>query len=492
MADGVPGDGGHVTVATSEPGAGPSYAGRLGWIPVVLAVLAEAAWISIVAGLVQEFALKTPVVGIAGLAAFVGLGTVTARVLTHRSGPRWPLVALGIVVASALVGWLVASAAREALLLGDVLSALGANPRGLAAGLAVLRGFPHGSHQLALGTVARMVFVAVPGLGLIAAAGGMVAEPWRSQFLGDAAVAVVVFAACGLLSLAFAGFAEVERSNVPTWRGNPAWVGLLLVAVAVLVATSMPVSTLAGPAIALGVQVILGVLFVPLAVAGLLAGTGAGFRKTLIFMSVAIGVIWILSLTRPTIPTGPFGSVAPAAPATEPSVVDRVGLLGAGAVLLTLVAIGVILLVRAWMRRPRDFTGDAGDERSFDLPETDDEPAQPRRRRRARAGVPTTAVEAYLHLVADLADRPAVQRSPSETPAEHAGRLRATGEAGTGALGLSLLAADYSLATFGNTPITPPETRRALARWRALRDSLGKSWLGEPAGVALDQERHGP
>jgi hypothetical protein len=179
---------------------------------------------------------------------------------------------------------------------------------------------------------------------------------------------------------------------------------------------------------------------------------------------------------------------------------------------LALLGIGVLLLVRAWMRRPRDFTGDAGDERSFDLPEANEEPATPRRRRRAR-GIPSTAADAYLQLVADLEDRPAVRRQPSETPAEHAGRLRRTGETGrstdaaggeaaggTGrvaprgeggpasALGLSLLAADYGLATFGRAKISPAETRRAIGRWKALRVALGRSPSGAQGGLPEDLE----
>ena len=484
-----------VAALAPDPGL---RAGRLGWVPVVLAVLAEAAWISVVAGLIQEFALRMPVLGIGWLAGFVGLGVVTARLLAVRSGDRWPVLALGLVVASSLAGWLAAPEARDALAGGRVLTAIGANPGGFLAGLAILRGFPHGSHQLALGTVSRMVFVAVPVLGVLAAAGGMVAEPWRSQFLADAALAVVVFTACGLLSLAFAGFAEIERSNLPTWRGNPAWVGLLLVAVALLVAGAMPISSLAGPVIATSVQVVIGVLFIPLALASLFAGAGAGFRKTLVFMGVAIAIIWLVSFTRPTIPTPPAGSPPPPAAPIEPSVVDRVGLLGTGAVLMTLIAIGVILLVRAWMRRPRDFTGDAGDERSFDLPEANDEPAAPRRRRRGRGAVPLTAADAYLQLVADLEDRPTVRRAPSETPAEHAARLRQTGETGRGegaadgsasggsALGLSLLAADYGLATFGRATISPAETRRAIGRWKALRGALGRVERPVPSDGAVE------
>jgi len=449
----------------------------LGWVPVVLAVLAEAAWISIVAGLVQEFALREPVVNLGGFTLLVGLGVVAGRRLAPRTRGSWPAVALLLVAGGAVAGWLSSADARAGLAAGDLAVALGANPGGFAAGLAILRGFAHAGEHLVAGTIGRMVFAGIPILGILAAVGGMIAEPWRGQFLDGAGLGAAVFVACGLLALAFAGFAEVERSGAPTWRGNPAWIGLLLVAVALLVATAIPVAITAGPAITGVVQLVIGVAIVPFAVVGLVTSGGAGLRRILGFVVVGAIIVWILSLTQPGGPLDDlFPGTSDSGAGTRPPV-DEVGLVGLGVIAVILVAAGIALLARAWLRRrPRVETGDLGDERSFELPEIEASGGGSRPHRRRRLGTPASATEAYLHLLADLADRRSVRRFPGETPAEHARRVRLSGSAGHGggALGLDLLAADYGLAAFGGVTLSAAETRRAIGRWRSLRRYLGR------------------
>jgi hypothetical protein len=463
----------------------------LGWVPVVLAVLAEAAWISIVAGLVQEFALREPVVNLGGFTLLVGLGVVAGRRLAPRTRGSWPAVALLLVAAGAVAGWLSSADARAGLVAGNLAVAIGANPGGFAAGLAILRGFAHAGEHLGAGTIGRMVFAGIPILGILAAVGGMIAEPWRGQFLAGAGLGAAVFVACGLLALAFAGFAEVERSGAPTWRGNPAWIGLLLVAVALLVATAIPVAITAGPAIAGAVQLVIGVAIVPFAVVGLVTSGGAGLRRILGFVVVGAVIVWILSLTQPG---GPLDDLFPetgdSGTGARPPV-DDVGLVGIGVIAVVLVAAGIALLARAWLRRrPRDETGDLGDERSFELPEIEASGGGPRPHRRRRLGTPASATEAYLHLVADLADRRSVRRYPGETPAEHAHRVRLSGKAGHGggALGLDLLAADYGLAAFGGVSLSEAETRRAIGRWRTLRRRLGRDGSATLAEVLQPDE----
>jgi Domain of unknown function (DUF4129) len=471
----------------------------LGWVPVVLTAVAEAAWIATVAGLVQEFALRTPVIGLPVMAAFVGLGAVAARVVAPRAPDRWSIAAPLLVVAAALAGWLAAPLARQALAAGDLAAALAANPGGFAAAVAMLRGFAHGGEQLSLETVGRMVFWGLPGLGLLAAIGGMVADPWREQFIADATIDAVIFAGCGLPALAFAGFAEAERSGAPTWRGNPSWIGLLLVAVAVLLATAVPVSAAAGPAIVMAIGVVFAVAFVPLAVVGLFYGAGAGLRRVVAYIGVAIVVGWILSLATAGSPgnTSPGGVGGTAQDA--PSTVDRIGVLGLGLLVTVLVIGGVVILARAWIRRQLgDATGDLSDERSFDLPDSGPAAPGPRRRRRARFGAPSSAIEAYRSLVADLATQPEVRREPGETPAEHARRLRLRGIADAGeaatpgvadidALRLALLAADYGLEAYGGVPVSGAETRRAIARWRSLRHRLRRAAGSIAPTAGLDE-----
>ena len=90
---------------------------------------------------------------------------------------------------------------------------------------------------------------------------------------------------------------------------------------------------------------------------------------------------------------------------------------------------------------------------------------RPRLKMPRRHGAPRSASEAYVASLDVLANWPEFARLSSETPAEHARRLRA------GPIGAPLrqLAADYSLAEFGHRTLTPSEHRRAIERWRRIR-----------------------
>ncbi len=459
-----------------QPGWLPT---TLRWLPIALAVGAEAAWITIVAGLVQEFSLRPPVIGLGGMIAFVAVGTLSARAAARRGAARsWPVLALGIVAVAAVGGWLWSADARAAAAAFDLPAALAANPGGFAAGLAVLRGFAHGGDHLGVDTIARMLFAGLPGLGLLAAIGGMIVDPWRSQFLADAAIGAVVFTACGLLALAFAGVAEIERTGLPTWRQNPTWVGLLLVAVAALVAVAIPIAALAGSTIILTLELIFGVALVPLVVAGLLYGSGAGLRRLIAITAFGIGIVWILSLLAGRDRAAAPGAAGGGSAGLGAGALDQTSIIALGTLVLGLVAIGIVILVRAWARGrgPRE-SADEGEERSFDLPEPEALAAGRGLARRRRPGQPTSAAEAYLHLVADLEARPDARREPDETPAEHARRLRRTGEAAVAdgtALRLSLLAADYGLERYGGARLSGAETHRAIERWRSLRRRIGR------------------
>jgi Domain of unknown function (DUF4129) len=79
---------------------------------------------------------------------------------------------------------------------------------------------------------------------------------------------------------------------------------------------------------------------------------------------------------------------------------------------------------------------------------------------------PTSAAEAYVALLSDLADKGDLARKPAETPRSHAGRA---GRLGLPHLSLALLAADYELAVYGQTVVSRRETARAIGRWRRLR-----------------------
>ena len=182
---------------------------------MALVVIAEAAWVSVVGGFIQEVRLQAPVLGIPILAMFVTFGLVAARSVGVRLGPVGAGRPGPECVLAGAIGWLLAPEARAALAAGDLATAIGQNPGGWVAGLAVLRGFANATFPVTDSTCARMLRLGIPGLALIALIGGAVVEPWRAIFLADTLVAAVVFVACGT----FAARSRGSRPSAPTCRG---------------------------------------------------------------------------------------------------------------------------------------------------------------------------------------------------------------------------------------------------------------------------------
>jgi hypothetical protein len=153
--------------------------------------------------------------------------------------------------------------------------------------------------------------------------------------------------------------------------------------------------------------------------------------------------------------------------------------LGIGGLLAFLAVVGVLLLVVVWMRRTR-----APDDLAVAETRMVDRSGEPRPRRRVRRPHrrpdPTDAVEAYVALLHDIERDPDLRRALSETPAEHAARLR---DAGFEGLSLDLLAADYAIARDAGRILSAGEDRRGVDRWRRLRASL-VSWSKARAEAA--------
>jgi hypothetical protein len=432
-------------------------------IPLALVVVAEAAWISVVAGLVHEFTLHSPTTGIASLAAFVTTGVVAARLLGPRLGDRWPLIGLGLCVAGGAVGWLASPDARAALGGGAVGDALAANPGGWLVALAILRGFAHSRLPLSEEALGSLLGAGVPGLALAAIVGGVVAEPFRGQFLADTIVAAILFATSVTLALALTRLAAVGADAGFDWRRNPTWVGLMVALVLGAGVLAIPASTVVGPAIAF----IIGVTMGPLLLIGALVGFNRRTVRLLTFAVIGVmALVAVMNLVGGPLPAIDIGARTPAE--AEPSPPDQALAIGGG-ILLVLAAIAIVLLVRFWMRRlplPED------DVRETRMIDRGSDRLRLGRRGRRRRQEPVDAATAYQALLDDLAERPAARREPAETPAEHARRLRA---AGASDLRLDLLAADYALARFAGVTLSAREDRRALARWRSLRRHLGRS-----------------
>jgi Domain of unknown function (DUF4129) len=468
------------TATGRETGPGSGFVAAIALlVPLLLTIVAEAAWIAVVAGLLQEYALREPVIGLPQLAVFVLAGVLAARLLAGRLGLRWPLVSLGLIASGAAIGLFLAPAARTAVDVSGIQglgAAIGENPGGLFAGLAVLRGFSHARQPLREDTLGRMFGGGIVAIAFAAMAGGLVAEPWRSTYLAEVLTDSLAFVATAVVGLALTRQSAVGPDSQVDWPRNPAWVGLLVLLVVMVVVLAVPAAAVAPTAIDLAVAIVLA----PLLIIGLVAGWTRSGARFIGIVLLAAGLIIALrprlgAVSQPagTGAAGPDASAA--APTTDPSLL----LVGGG--LMTLVGIvGVLLLVRLWMRRSGTRPADVDEVRTIDRG-SGREPRAPRRPRLPFRRSPSDAVAAYRALMGDLDEQPPVRRDPAETPAEHARRMRDRGFAG---LSLELLAADYSLARFGGVPLTDRENRRAIARWRGLRRQLSRVNVGptEPAG----------
>ena len=456
-------------------GGRPPLLARLA--PVGLVIVAEAAWIAIVGGLVEEYALRTPTLGVAELAAFVLVGAAAAHFLAPRLRPaRWVLCSIALVAIGAVVGVLAAPESRTALgdPTGGFVAALARHPGGLVAGLAVVRGFRHaqlpldedGLRHLFAGGSAVAVFGAI--------AGTLVAEPWRDEFLAATLGEAVIFAVTAVLGLALARQLAAELEGGERWTPNTSWIGLVAIVVAVTGLAVVPASTIASPLVELTVYLLLAALLVVGAVMGWTRQTVVGLIAVVVVF-VALGLF--LSLSPPNaadpgsigagggLPTGAGGGPD----ATQSSTIP-IGLVYGLAIALAALLIGA--LAWRWTRDRRATPASDVIETRFIDRSRGNEAPRPAPGWLARLGIhlsPGDAPSAYLALIRELSGKVGVERDASETPHEHAHRLRTSG---TPTLGLELLAADYALARFGGEPLTRREHRRGVDRWRELRQRL--------------------
>jgi hypothetical protein len=313
------------------------------------------------------------------------------------------------------------------------------------------------------------VSVALAAIAVLLAVGGFLPEPQRTAFQGDALVFVTVFVAASTVGVALGRIVTVAEATGFDWQPNRAWLGLLGVLVAVIVAIAIPASM----AVAEPVRLVLQLAPAPMLVLAFFAGLRGAWRVTLTAMGIMgliVAVLVIISQFgqryQPVVqaPTQFTGSDQ-ANQVPWPAIVAWV------AVLLILVAL-VALLVRYWMRESLlADVGDVGEERSIDASGIDRRAHRAARRRRAAGGPPSSAAEAYLSLLEEVEGRTRVERVATESAPAHAMRLR---QAGLGATGLDLLAADFELERFGDVRLSDAENRRGIGRWRRLRRSLGR------------------
>jgi hypothetical protein len=444
-----------------------------GVVPTALAIAAEAAWVAVLAAMLQAFTRTPATTGYPWFLLAAVAGLVATRVLETRAGERWPVLVAALAVATGAVGWLLSPEVRTILVeqgLGGVGEAVAANIGGWLGALAFVRGVAHARLPADPHRIGNLLGLAIPGLAAIAILGGVVGEPFRSAFLAEAQAEVLVFLVCGITALALARVNLVATGAAVDWRRNPAWLALLVVLLAATAALALVVALFGGQVIVMG----LGALLTPLLIVGFFVGFDR--RSFTILMLSIVGTAAVATLIQlfassnaspaPVVPGG-----APTLPPDPAATVPvTIGVLG---VIIAVAVIAVLVLARLWLRRPRDEDPDVPETREIDR--GDWELDGSRRRRRVLPGrrrAPHDAVTAYRALLEDLEAHPTVRRQDGETPAEHAARLRAEGH---GALALDLLAADYGLARFGERDLTPSEHRRAVGRARTLRRRLPSS-----------------
>jgi hypothetical protein len=443
-------------------------------VPLALVLVAEGAWVAVVGWLVQEYALRPTVLGIPDMVAFVGAGIVAERVIGRRSGAAWPPIAVLVVALAGTVGVLLSAEARAAI--GDgPIAVITTHPGGLLAAAAVLRGFAHATLPPSDASVARLVAFGVPGLAIAGLLGGLIRDPFRADFLGQALLASIVFVATATPALALSRLSAIGQTAGFDWRRNPVWAATVVLLVAATLAAAMPLAGVAGTVL----EVIFAVTLLPMLILGLTMGFDRTGKRVLAFTAAAVLITLVLSRVLPMgVPTSQPPDAVEGVPNPASGDEYQILTIGLAGVFLVVAMAMIVILAAAWMRRQvEDEDDDVFETRTIDR---DIGPLPGRRargRRWRRRSSPTDAAAAYEALLHDLERHPGLRRRPTETPAEHARRLRvAAGEAPPAdRLALDLLAADYALDRFAAVELAAGEHRRAIRRWRVLRHSLPKA-----------------
>jgi hypothetical protein len=440
----------------------------VGWLLPVLAVVAEGALLAVVYVAIETtIDHRPPLLGVLELAAAAGATAyfVHRRWLDPDEDPGRFLAWLALLGA---VGWLWDAEVRSLVLAGDPVSAFPLHPGGWLMVVAGMRGVARGV-EIDDRALTRLVLVGVPALAVPWIIGQLAAGDLRDIFIEEAFVASLSFVTAGFIAAGLARLQEIGRETGIDWRHDRSWLGTVFGVLVVVLAVGVPASILLGlpgDAVARGILApIIGLLgYIVIAVAAATALVAA----LLATMLKSIGI----SLPPPMTPD------QLARPPAETLTIEQIR--GPMTVLVAawiVIALVLVVLARVWLRRRPGRTGRGGiEERSFRLPEHlfARRARTPRPRPSPRRGDPTDAVGAYLAALDDLATlAPTAARADHETPRTHAGRVRLGTE-------LDGLQADYSLARYGGRALTDAEHRRAIGRWRRLRQRL----RAQPEGPA--------
>jgi hypothetical protein len=429
---------------------------------LLVASLLEAAWITLVYVLVES--LRGPGEAPLSMLTFAGVALVGigfARWSAHRGRHAYRTPVAAITVALALFGWLLPLGPAAAGVLDDPAVVFSMHPGGILLGLAFLRGTGHATRvdderiaEVALGPG----LAAVAGLWVLLAATGGTRQEW---VVGAASVATVTFVTAGLSSIGLARLADLRDAGV---RGadRRIWDGVLIGVIVGLLVVALPLAIILGVpfggAVRTVAEVVAGVIVI--------AATPFIWVGAILGQALYLFIVFLRGLAGGSMsdPRGVIGG----------PLLDWPGLLGPGnqnglalgVIPLVIAIVVAFVLIRMLVRRSRRAVVHSTpvEVREFERP-TGMRLRRPRLPIPRRQGAPRTASEAYVASIDILAEWPEFERLPSETPAEHARRVRGAGIGPS----LSRLAADFALAEFGRRTLTPSEHRRAIERWRRIR-----------------------
>jgi hypothetical protein len=435
----------------------------IGWLLPVLAIVAEGAWLAVVYVAVETtIDGQAPLLGTLELAVAAGAAALAVRRGWLRPDDN-PLTYFGVVVAIGAVGWLWDDRARSLALSGDLAGAIGLHTGGWLLLVAAMRGVGRG-HEIEDRALTRLVLLGVPGLALPWILGQMAAGELHPIFVEHAFVATLTFIATGFMAAGLARLHQIGRETGVDWRRNRSWLGTVLGVLAIVLALGIPAAQLLGLPVDTVVRGLIGPALSLLGYIFLALAFVAAILSTALYEALSR-----LGLVLPA-PMSP-GELARLPEVREYTIEQLSGPLVTVGILWAAIALLAIIVVRTWIRRrvggrPRD----AAEERSFSIPQRSFRLEIPRVTafRRRRRGPPADAVAAYLAALDDLAARaPGQARLEAESPHAHAARV-ALPEIGG-------LQADYALARYGRRHLTDAEDRRAIGRWRRLRERL--RWL---------------
>lgn len=432
----------------------------VGWLLPVLAIVAEGAWLTVAYVAVETtIAGRAPILGTLELSAAAGLAAISVRRGWLRPDDN-PLTFFGALVGIGAAGWLWDDRVRSLVLTGDLAGAIGLHPGGWLLLVAAMRGVGRGV-DIDDRALTRLVLLGVPGLAIPWTLGQLGAAELRPLFVEHAFVASLTFVSAGFMAAGLARLQEIGRETGVDWRTNRSWLGTVLGVLAIVLAIGVPAAYLLGLPVDTVARGLIGPVFSLVGYLLLVAAFVAAILSAAIYEVLSrLG----FALPRPLTPE----EIAQLPELREYTIEQLQGPIMTVVILWAGIVLLIVIVVRTWVRRrTRGRARGGSEERSFSIPQRSFRLEMPRLRglRRAGTGGPTDAVAAYLAALDDLAARdPARARREAESPHAHATRA--------GIADLGRLQADYSLARYGGRRLTDAEQRRAIGRWRRLRDRL--------------------